>query len=52
MMGADAGDGIVGGEKILRDDGGKGPRRMDFSGLSLLEHGVNCSQYVLVTPIF
>jgi len=27
-MGADAVDGIAGGEITLRDDGGKGPRRM------------------------
>jgi len=27
-MGADAVDGIAGGEMTLRDDGGKGPRRM------------------------
>jgi len=29
-MGADAVDGIAGGEMTLRDDGGKGPRRMAY----------------------
>jgi len=35
MMGADAVDGIAGGEMTLRDDGGKGPRRMCAHPLSL-----------------
>jgi len=35
MMGADAVDGIAGGEITLRDDGGKGPRMMGQAGQML-----------------